>query len=610
MLRTQSALSEMELFMRYLKNQVIQGTLILTIAGFVTRLIGFVYRVYLSDMIGARLLGVYQLIFPVYGICFTIYASGIQTAISQKIASISETVMPATKEPSRDRHLPLKEDHTISPNHIRTKKDLSLDSNPYPITRHEKELSYFKTGLTASLLLAFTLSFFVFLFARQIASYLLLEKSCTVYLKILCLLFPFCGISACINGYFYGKKEAKYPAVSQIVEQLSRVFIVVLLCTFLPYSSLIKSYFAVCGLVFGEFMASVYNIIRFALAQKDFFKNHIAGSNRKYNSISSLPEKNSLHLSPGRKSNTFFPTFSLFAKQIAGKKASIKNSLLFLAITLTGTKLIISLLHSAESVFIPAALRKYGYSASHALSTYGILSGVALPFILFPSAITNSFAVMLLPSIAQASAQKKRETIQKYVSLSGKYSLYLGYFFTCIFLLLGQDFGIVLFQSKEAGLYITWLSFICPALYLSTTFTSIINGLGATQITFFITIISLGINIASLVFFVPAYGMKAYLAGSILSDYLMVLLECIYLHSYIQIDFCKTFLLPVLFLLMSLLVFPLLSSFLPENLSHMRYLVLLFLKALIIAVCYLGFLITSGCMTITKAKKKGIYSHS
>ena len=179
--------------MRYLKNQVIQGTLILTIAGFITRLIGFVYRVYLSDTIGSRLLGVYQLIFPVYGICFTIYASGIQTAISQKIASITE------------------------------------DSDASVIKRHKKELSYFKTGLFASLFLAFVLSFFVFGFADRIASHLLLEKSCTVYLKILCTLFPFCGISACINGFFYGKKEAKYPAVSQIVEQLSRVFIVILL---------------------------------------------------------------------------------------------------------------------------------------------------------------------------------------------------------------------------------------------------------------------------------------------------------------------------------------------------------------------------------------------
>lgn len=566
MFRTQSAVPEMELFMRYLKNQVIQGTLILTIAGFITRLIGFVYRVYLSDTIGSRLLGVYQLIFPVYGICFTIYASGIQTAISQKIASITE------------------------------------DSDASVIKRHKKELSYFKTGLFASLFLAFVLSFFVFGFADQIASHLLLEKSCTVYLKILCTLFPFCGISACINGYFYGKKEAKYPAVSQIVEQLSRVFIVILLCTFLPYSALINSYFAVCGLVFGEIMASVYNMIRFGLAQKEFIKCHSDKNTPFHTTVfskSSFPDTTPLETEPKAKQK-LSRSLSFPAKAMLKQKHTNKNSLLFLAITLTGTKLILSILHSAESVFIPAALRKYGYSAANALSTYGILSGVALPFILFPSAITNSFAVMLLPSIAQAAAQKKRETIQKYVSLSGKYSLYLGYFFTCIFLLFGQDFGTLLFQSKEAGLYIRWLSFICPALYLSTTFTSIINGLGSTQITFFITIISLGINIASLVFFVPVYGMKAYLAGSILSDYIMVLFEYIYLHSYIRIDFCKTFLLPLLFLILSLLVFPFISSFLPIKVSRLHRIAMLFFKLLLLGIGYFGFLIGSGCLVSGK----------
>ena len=75
MFRTQSAVPEMELFMRYLKNQVIQGTLILTIAGFITRLIGFVYRVYLSDTIGSRPLGVYPADLPglwhlLYYLCF------------------------------------------------------------------------------------------------------------------------------------------------------------------------------------------------------------------------------------------------------------------------------------------------------------------------------------------------------------------------------------------------------------------------------------------------------------------------------------------------------------------------------------------------------------
>ena len=73
--------------MKKLQNKLIEGTLLLTIAGFATRIIGFIYRIFLSDILGVKLLGIYQLVFPVYGICFTIYGAGIQTAISQLVAS-------------------------------------------------------------------------------------------------------------------------------------------------------------------------------------------------------------------------------------------------------------------------------------------------------------------------------------------------------------------------------------------------------------------------------------------------------------------------------------------------------------------------------------------
>ena len=68
--------------MHFLQNKIIKGTLILTVAGFVTRILGFFYRIFLADRLGASLLGTYQLIFPVYGMAFTIYGAGIQTAIS------------------------------------------------------------------------------------------------------------------------------------------------------------------------------------------------------------------------------------------------------------------------------------------------------------------------------------------------------------------------------------------------------------------------------------------------------------------------------------------------------------------------------------------------
>ena len=47
---------------------LITGTLLLTAAGLLSRVLGFFYRIFLSRTIGAEGLGIYQMIFPVYGI--------------------------------------------------------------------------------------------------------------------------------------------------------------------------------------------------------------------------------------------------------------------------------------------------------------------------------------------------------------------------------------------------------------------------------------------------------------------------------------------------------------------------------------------------------------
>ena len=69
------------------KGKLLKGTAILTIVGVITRLLGFIYKIFLSNVLGTEMLGVYQLIFPVYGVCYNIYATGIQTTISRFVAS-------------------------------------------------------------------------------------------------------------------------------------------------------------------------------------------------------------------------------------------------------------------------------------------------------------------------------------------------------------------------------------------------------------------------------------------------------------------------------------------------------------------------------------------
>ena len=68
---------------RLFKNPLITGTIFMSAAGVISRLIGFFYRIFLSRTIGAERLGIYQLIAPVFSICFALTASSIQTAISK-----------------------------------------------------------------------------------------------------------------------------------------------------------------------------------------------------------------------------------------------------------------------------------------------------------------------------------------------------------------------------------------------------------------------------------------------------------------------------------------------------------------------------------------------
>jgi len=512
--------------MKFFQNKLIKGTIILTIAGIITRIIGFFYRVFLAGLLGSELLGIYQLVFPVYGICFTIYGAGIQTAISQ----ITGTVMP--------------------------KKNQGYAS----------PLKILVSGMVLALSLSILLMALVYSRPGWIAEKILLEKSCAPYLKIMALLFPFCSISACISGYYYGIQNASVPAGSQIIEQLSRVLFVYLMCTFAGSGKEFNAIVAVCGLVTGEICGCIFSIARLfiSLRQTENTKN-----------------------STGR-------TRSL---RSARGKHPVFKTLLSLSVILTTTKLIVSLLHSAEAVFIPAALQKYGFSPADALSIYGILSGMAMPFILFPSAISNSFAVMLLPSIAQAQAEKNFTKIRKSVTFATKYNLLIGWLCICIFIVFGDEMGTLFFHNTDAGSYIVILSWLCPFLYVSTAFTSIINGMGHTQFTFIITVLSLTLKIYFLVALVPVYGIKAYLAGMLASQVIMAVMEGFYLKNYIAPDSLHWIILPFLFLAfagsMSYKVYNALLMVIPFTLKIPA----LFLTCVIIIVCYIVFLLASKCIS-------------
>ena len=507
------------------KNSLIKGTLILTIAGFSTRFIGFFYRIFLSNTLGAKNMGIYQLVFPIYGICFTLYASGIQTSISKLVAA----------EMGGGEHTNSKSIHKI-----------------------------LKTGLLCSVSIAFCLSLLVFRYSDVIATRFISEPSCSGSLRVLALVFPFCGITSCINGYYYGLKRAGIPATTQLLEQIVRVFTVYTLATLIGGKNIaFTCELAVLGIVIGEIFANIYSILSLLIIRQ--------------------PKKNT---PVNQDSNARY----------------FKN-LMKMAVPLTSNRLLISVLSSVEAVLIPVMLRKSGLSNNDSLSIYGILMGMSLPFILFPSTITNSFAVLLLPTVSEAQAVNNHSLIGHTASISIKYSLIIGILSAGIFIIFGNALGNIVFHNQMAGDFIVTLAWLCPFIYLTTTLGSILNGLGKAHITFFNTVVGLSIRILFVLYIVPKEGISGYLTGLLVSQLAISLLDVMSVcrHIKVNVNMIDWILKPGLILVFSGFLVMKTYEFISATLQSGR-LIFLLLSCLMLCVIYIILLFITKALTLKEIK--------
>jgi stage V sporulation protein B len=168
------------------RNPIVLGTAILTAAGIISRLIGFLYRIFLSRAIGASALGLYQLVFPILTLCYAISSEGIQTAISKFVA---EGAAKASEK----------------------KADSSA------------AWRYLAAGLLLSILLSVVCEGVLYFSSDWIAIRLLGDSRCGALLRILSYTMLPASIHSCINGYYYGLKKTTVPALCQLAEQFARV---------------------------------------------------------------------------------------------------------------------------------------------------------------------------------------------------------------------------------------------------------------------------------------------------------------------------------------------------------------------------------------------------
>ncbi len=438
------------------KNKIIKGTFILTLAGLITKIIGFYYRIFLSKTIGAEGMGLYQMIFPIYGLCFALSVSGIQVAISKYVAVDNAKNNPAGM------------------------------------------IDTLKTGLFISLIISSITAFTLYHSSEFIAKDILGDIRCKTLLELAAMSVPLGALHSCINSYYLGRQKTFIPGFTQLIEQIIRVFSVYIITTIListnafDGSTHLKPELAVIGLILGEAASSLISILAM-VGEKEF----------------------------------------RFFRKIPQRK-KLQSNILTMAYPLTLNRVILSSVTSIEAILIPICLQKYGLNSGNAITIYGILTGMAMPFIFFPSTLTNAISSLLLPSISEAEASGNQRNISVITEKSIKYCLSIGIFCTGFFVVFGNELGVFLYDNYVAGAYISILGWLCPFLYLCSTLASILNGLGHTKTTFKNNIISVVVRLLFVIFIVPEFGIKGYLIGLLTSEII-----CSLLHIYSLTKFCQ-----------------------------------------------------------------------
>ena len=199
------------------KNAFLTGTLVLVAAGLISRLLGFLYRIYISNIMGSEGMGLFQLISPIYFLAYTFCASGIYLAISRLVAAEKSN-------------------------------------------RNGRNMS--RILLTGCCMAALSSLLFVGLLLFQadfIAERFLHDSRTATSIRIVSLALPFCVTSSCMKAYFYGIQKMTVPAIDQVLEQVSRMAVIFFLApVMVPKGLEAMCQMAVVGTVAGDIVSCLY----------------------------------------------------------------------------------------------------------------------------------------------------------------------------------------------------------------------------------------------------------------------------------------------------------------------------------------------------------------
>lgn len=204
------------------------NTIILTITALIMRVIGIIYKVYISNEVGTEGMGLYKLIGTVSSMAITFSISGISTGVTRIVS----------EEVSRKNYSNI------------------------------KTIVFKACAICGSL--SVLISVALFLLSENIALVFLKDERVRMSLKIVAVSIPFIAISSCIKGYFFAVRDIFIPITSQLSEQFIKITVVVgLLSLVMPRGLEYGCAVLVLGTAISEIFSCIYVFIAYKLEKRE-----------------------------------------------------------------------------------------------------------------------------------------------------------------------------------------------------------------------------------------------------------------------------------------------------------------------------------------------------
>lgn len=333
------------------------------------------------------------------------------------------------------------------------------------------------TGIIASLIF--------FIFSDFIVYKCLHNRVSHNVIYALCIALPFISVTSAINGYFVAVRRAYKNAFAKFFEEFVKIVATaMLLNVFMPTTIDNMCLSLIIGDVISEIMSFLFTYV---LLKKD--KNY---------------------------SN--YSRFSNF---------SYTTRLLRISLPVAFTSYIKSGLSTLKQIIIPISLEKSGLGCSLALSNYGIVGGMAMPVIMFPSVFINCFANLLVPEFSRYFVKKDSKRIKQMSTFILVSTLAFSIFICGIIYFFATPICKTLYNQADISQYVKILTFLIPCIYLDLVIDNILKGLDAQVSVVFINIADCLITISFIYFIVPSLGFWGYIISIFISEIFNVLISLV-----------------------------------------------------------------------------------